>query len=176
VQNPISLNTPFLYIHFQRFSLLLLNFPDLSSFSLAFGFFFSGFPLWFFIYGFFISFLPSPSPFPGDYFFRYVDYVYLIYDFFVPPHKNENFFCFSYQSFVLFMFLPFICFFVVHMVDSVFFLLLLTASKWYSSTLQFLQQSIVEVEWIFKHQGEIFSFLCSFVLMFFFSFFTFLLI
>jgi len=27
VQNPISLNTPFFYIHFQRFSLLLLNFP-----------------------------------------------------------------------------------------------------------------------------------------------------
>jgi len=50
-----------------------------------------------------------------------VDFVHLIYDFFVPPHKNKIFFCFSYQIFVLFMFLPFICFFVVHMVDSVFF-------------------------------------------------------
>ena len=76
---------------------------------LAFGFFFSGFPLWFFISGFFISFLPSPSP--GDYFFRYVDSVHLIYDFFVPPHKYENFFCFSYQSFVLFMFLMIFFFF-----------------------------------------------------------------
>ena len=176
-----------LYTHFQPFSLLLLNFLDLSSFSLAFGFFFSGFPLWFFI-----SFLSSPSP--GDYFFRYVDSVHLIYDFFVPPHKYEIFFClgfrlvsffscfwwffsslgflhgsslgflrfspispgyyffflgFSYQSFALFMFLPLImC-----------FLILLTASKWYSSTFQFLQQPVVEVEWI-----------CSSVLMFFFHF------
>ena len=55
------------------------------------------------------------------------------------------------------------------------FLLLLTASKWYSSTFQFLQQPVVEVEWIFKHQGEIFSFLCLSVLIFF-SFFTLLLI
>ena len=118
MQNLISLNTPFLYIHFHRFSLLFLNFPGLSLFSLACGFFFSGFPLWFFISDFFISFMLSPSP--SDYFFYYVYSVHLIYDFFVPPHKNENFFCFSYQSFVLFMFLPFICFFVVHMVDSVF--------------------------------------------------------
>ena len=94
--------------------------PPISlSFPLPFGFFFFRFPVWFFISGFFISFLPSPSR--GDYCFRYVDFVHLIYDFFVPQHKNENFVGFSHQSFVLFMFIPFLCFFVVHMVDFVFF-------------------------------------------------------
>ena len=70
-----------------------------------------------FLYG--SSFLPSPSR--GDYCFRYVDSIHLIYNFFVPQHKNEFFFGFSHQSFVFFMFLLFLCFFVVHMVDSVFF-------------------------------------------------------
>ena len=103
VQNPISLNTPFL-IYFQRFSLSYYSTSSVSlSFSLPFGFFLFGFTVWFFISAFFISFRSSPSR--GDYCFCYVDSVHLIYDFFVPQHKNENFFGFSYQSFVLFMFL-----------------------------------------------------------------------
>ena len=110
-----------------------------------------------------------------------VDFVHLIYDFFVPPHKNEIFFCFSYQSFVLFrfiyisvsaatssesgmdfeaprwdLFLP--LFDCPHGFLSIFhFSVDLIFSGVFPSTFQFLQQPVVEVEWDFRSYSSFVS-------------------